>query len=468
MSAHLISVTALCDFPANKEFLGRNFNGGERIDLVLKDAKGAWLPYKFVQGVLIHELAHCAEMNHSKAFWKVRQVYHDELKGLWARGYTGEGIWGRGVGLETGEFVPGRMSGAGAELPEHLCGGAYRSQRKRRKNKVELSYKEKKERRIAKKFGVNGQSLGEDEETKIKLEKGRRVVAKPKVAGSVRGRELRAAAALARFEKNEEPKKEESTDSGSETESDDDVFIKVEAIDIDGTRLMDEKGRAVVKVCGDENVEDPDAQDEMAELQGYSETKFSSSSKKSAITQPTPVKVEESKSDRVVTKIAPKNTKSIKINGKPLHDHKASRSKTSQSCKETGEDDVSTASEDEGTATQQRPVTLTGPPTQSTILGSSPQTASTTTEPRASNPRKVKPSAQSCPDHVVAALSGGNCPICSMENVMGAPTCIACANVLDEGRVSGIWRCKSGICRESEYLNCKDVAVCGVCGERRS
>jgi len=44
-----------------------------------------------VQMVMMHELAHCMQMNHSGAFWKVRNQYAEELRGLWANGYTGMG-----------------------------------------------------------------------------------------------------------------------------------------------------------------------------------------------------------------------------------------------------------------------------------------------------------------------------------------------------------------------------------------
>ncbi|KAK3990402.1 hypothetical protein QBC44DRAFT_380555 [Cladorrhinum sp. PSN332] len=67
----------------------------------------------------------------------------------------------------------------GDALPEHLCGGTYRSRcRKRKTKKPELTYKEQKERRTLKKFGANGVALGEDAETKKKLEKGKKVVDK--------------------------------------------------------------------------------------------------------------------------------------------------------------------------------------------------------------------------------------------------------------------------------------------------
>ncbi len=42
---------ALEEYPPNPEFIGRNFNAGEVIQLVLKDKSGRWLSFKFVQMV---------------------------------------------------------------------------------------------------------------------------------------------------------------------------------------------------------------------------------------------------------------------------------------------------------------------------------------------------------------------------------------------------------------------------------
>lgn len=47
----------------NTEFLGRNFNGGEVIQLVLKGRGGGWLPFRFVQMVMMHELAHNVQVS---------------------------------------------------------------------------------------------------------------------------------------------------------------------------------------------------------------------------------------------------------------------------------------------------------------------------------------------------------------------------------------------------------------------
>lgn len=269
MKSNMILVQALEEFPYNTEFVGRNFNAGEVIQLVLRDRNGRWLSQRMVEMVMVHELAHCKQMNHSKAFWKVRDEYAVDLRALWARGYTGEGLWGRGRDLDTGSM---RMSdGNAGDVPEHLCGGTYgRRSRKRKRGgqgKPTLSYAEKKQRRILKKFGAGGESLGADDDTKIKLEGGITKKGKPRVAGSARGRELRAAAALARFEpvkKEPEIKKEEMS---SDSEIEDEISNEDAAVDIDGTKMLDDKGRALIKICEDEDDQDDNVRRELAEMQ---------------------------------------------------------------------------------------------------------------------------------------------------------------------------------------------------------
>ena len=274
-----LSVTTLEEYEPNREFVGRNFNAGEVIQLVLRAPRsGRWLPFAYVQMVMMHELAHCAHMNHSRAFWAVRNAHAESVRALWRRGYTGEGIWGRGALLGTGAWE-GDAAPEGEELPEHLCGGTFRSRAGGKRKKPRVSYAEQKERRIRRKFGVNGAVLGEDEGVKRRLE-GKRVMAKPRVAGSARGRELRAAAALARFEVKKEEVKEEvvekeavvidendiETASEAETESGDE---EVDATEVDGRKILDGKGGRMVKVCEDEDANDADVKNELSELQDW-------------------------------------------------------------------------------------------------------------------------------------------------------------------------------------------------------
>lgn len=276
MRKHQLHVMSLEEFEPNREFVGRNFNAGEVIQLVLKSPHtGHWLPFEYVQMVMMHELAHCKQMNHSRAFWAVRNGYAAEMHQLWTQGYTGEGIWGRGAKLRTGEWERNTVR-ADEVLPEHLCGGTFRTRGRKRKRKPTLTYQERKEKRIRNRFGASGMALGADEGTKAKLEQGKRTKAKPRVANSERGRQLRAAAALARFEKRQEEKARDGgddddgdeDDSGSDSDGDEnaqDVDPK-DAVDVDGRPVVDSKGRGMVRVCGDEDMDNAEVRGELEEL----------------------------------------------------------------------------------------------------------------------------------------------------------------------------------------------------------
>ncbi|KAF1352295.1 WLM domain-containing protein [Delphinella strobiligena] len=271
MKNNHVVVMSLEEYPSNKEFLGRNFNAGEIIQLVLKAPSGNWYPFKHVQMVMMHELAHCKQMNHSRAFWKVNNSNRDELKELWARKYTGEGLWGRGQTLLSGRYSNDHMPEAN-DVPENLCGGTYRSRggkkrKKRDADKPQLTYAERKQRRIAKKFGVKGQALGEDGLACFELDQGRHRPGKPRVANSKRGRELRVAAALARFGKPKEDVSSVQSPTGSFGGYDDDDDHDS---DLDGdeepiNRHWDENDN-VIKICEDGDLDDGDAQREMDDL----------------------------------------------------------------------------------------------------------------------------------------------------------------------------------------------------------
>lgn len=404
MKKHTILVQALEEYPYNTEFVGRNFNAGEVIQLVLRDARGRWLPQRMVEMVMVHELAHCKQMNHSKAFWKTRNEYAGDLRVLWSKGYTGEGLWGKGRELDTGE-VQGH-EGEVMDVPENLCGGTYgrRAKRQRRsKEKEKLSYAEKKQRSITKKFGAGGLTLGADDTIRDILESGAPKKGKPRVAGSARGRDLRAAAALARFNMMNEEEgsvtaKNDLTTSNSESE---DEFVEGDqhgaAIDIDGKCMFDEKGRALVKICEEDDDKDGNLQREMDEIRG-----FSSHSKPE---QPSTVSNQSSKnlSDPRATKKVPSRPPAI------LH-------------------------------------------TGSNSLKSIEKPTSGTPE--------ISPNIK--PTHPTS------CPMCSFVNPFGALTCDACSHVLQPDFSPDSWSCKSAACRTSLFINSGDTRRCGVCGEARA
>lgn len=94
------------------------------------------------------------------------------------------------------------------------------------------------------------------------------------MAQSKRGRELRAAAALARFETNKSTESTESRDLQKSEDSDqDDEYEDVvdagqeDALDLNGERLVDGRGQGMVRVCDEEDTDDTNVKHEMTELE---------------------------------------------------------------------------------------------------------------------------------------------------------------------------------------------------------
>ncbi|KAF6812680.1 WLM domain-containing protein [Colletotrichum musicola] len=467
MKEHHLSVMSLEEYEPNPEFVGRNFNAGEVVQLVLKSRSGRWLPFEYVQMVMMHELAHCKQMNHSRAFWAVRNEYAEQMRGLWRRGYTGDGIWGRGTLLQTGAFQD-NVAPPGEPLPEHLCGGTYRSRGRKRKTKPKLSYKEQKERRILKKFGANGVALGADEEAKVKLEGGRRTQAKPRVAGSARGRELRAAAALARFgqQKKEdededikfEVKDEEDVSTESEYE-DDPADVKAEdAVDINGRRIVDGKGRGMVKVCEDENPDDRDAQNELLELRAsvkqwrQTQLDFKRENEGDApVFQGRANRADKQPQEDEVTLTRPPTQTSpprVRVKKEEEADDEIQRVPISAIPK--AKPTVKTEAHDgPWPPAARRPI----PPAGATGEGGETTLRTTT------------PSTAAAPEMPGGAEAEVSCGVCSFANPALSITCAVCSHVLDPESVPNAWRCRSAACQGSRYLNPGDFGVCGVCGQ---
>lgn len=451
MRKHHIHVMSLEEFPPNREFVGRNFNAGEVIQLVLKSpGSGRWLPFNYVQMVMMHELAHCAQMNHSRAFWAVRNQYAAQMQELWAEGYKGDGLWGRGTTLGTGEWEKNSVL-ADEVLPEHLCGGTYRSRGRKRKAKPVLTYQERKEKRILKKFGKNGVALGADEEEKVKLEKGKRVLAKPRVAGSLRGRELRAAAALARFEQSKEDAKKEEEDedtkdwdAGGDSSDYEEVGADAKAaVDVDGSRMVDRHGGDMVKVCEDEDANDADARNELDQLHGlFGRQKIKQDPDGGGTLNLRSSGQSQQQPEQVVKR--EKTGLSIKPEVVDDDGHSSLRLSSIPHVKPKNDKSTKSGSDKDSPSTDERhqqSASATMTPTSSKIPSNN-----TTTETRSSS---------------------STCSMCSFENSQAAVTCAMCANVLHLSLTPG-WRCESAACTGTTYVNSKDCGMCGLCGQRRS
>jgi hypothetical protein len=459
MRANHLSIMTLEEHEPNPEFIGRNFNAGEIIQLVLKAPySGHWLSFRSVQMVMMHELAHCKQMNHSGAFWKVCNGFKGELRELWNKSYTGDGLWGRGLTLLSGEYHTGGNVGD-EELPRNLCGGTFRTfkrgKRKRGSERPKETYAERQQRRIKKRFGVNGVALGDDEDAKIKLENGKKPKGKPKVAGSKRGRELRAAAALARFDqaKDEEVKREaEEMFGDSETEDDsEDVDLKTEALDLDGSQMRDGRGRGMVRVCEDEDQDDVRVKQEMEELHVLDDP------------GPRPLPKKTSKSLNYL------------MNGsnRPAADHIGTCSGQRSAIEDSGVPDPTLGSS--GTRLRMEDIPLYVEPDEGSTLeekSAKPGQAKPTKASYGRTPPEPMP-AHSLPDppnepSQHTPENGLTCPICSMSNEPSSLLCIACSHVLDTNKITKYWRCQSDTCKASQYINAADHGLCGICGARKS
>lgn len=238
-------------------------------------------------------------------------------------------------------------------------------------------------------------------------------------------RELRAAAALARFDQQKTGEKPRQDDTASEGSSDDeDGYEEIEgadAVDLDGKKLLDGKGRGMIKVCEDENPEDQDARNELLELQSFGSA---------SVTKPG-IEARPSTADPGSVTVPDRGPKAT-----PGVETKTQRSK------------------------KQPP---DGPDRNM------PPTRRPASEVERSRSTSGKPPLSKDPPGSGSAGSttNGVCAVCSFANDAIAPTCAMCANVLHIKSMTGAWACNSQTCRGSNYRNAADCGICRVCGARK-
>lgn len=129
MGQHGFKVNTLQEHEPNREFLGRCWNNGEVIELVLRqiDNPKQFLSLQFVCMVFCHELAHIHHMNHAAGHTKLTKDLCAGVRQLQSKGYTGDGFWSAGQRIADSDSVAGLSQlHPGCRLPEALCGGASR------------------------------------------------------------------------------------------------------------------------------------------------------------------------------------------------------------------------------------------------------------------------------------------------------------------------------------------------------
>ncbi|KAG0644127.1 hypothetical protein HOY80DRAFT_942546 [Tuber brumale] len=422
-----LAVMSLDEFPATMEFWGRNFNSGEVIQLVLKNPNtGAWLPFKFVQRVMIHELAHIKQMNHSRSFWSVNNKFSAQLHALRAKGYTGEGFWSVGRTLLPERYTYDQPL-AENDMPKSLCGGTYRSHGKRksaqdandRAKKPKLTHAERQQRRKERKFGPSeGEKVGADDNTRSVLENGKKLKTAPRIAQSVRGRELRAAAALKRFEgqrlEKVEERVEDESDGNSEGKGDWDEDEEGE-VDVGGGKYL-----VPVSLEDDGDLEQDWMKRELVELK-------------------------DAYGRGATGKCFDEGSTGMSGKGKGQEQQQPQESPSGNSAKK----DLVDLTSDDGS---QAPPPSCKPPTPSPLLA-------------LPNPQNPIPSP---PPHSEAKApnktSITTCTACSFANDPMSTLCCICANVLNHGRMKNSWKCSCY--GDLRYMNPGDAGICGVCGRR--
>ncbi|QRW18014.1 WLM domain protein [Rhizoctonia solani] len=122
---HGFNVNSFEEYEYNTVFLGRNWNAGETIEIVLRRSDGSFHNIQHLIQVVCHELAHIKHMNHLAGFQQLNAQLCHEVTALRTKGYYGDGMYSSGNRLSDSTEVAGRGLGVtDFDLPEYMCGGA--------------------------------------------------------------------------------------------------------------------------------------------------------------------------------------------------------------------------------------------------------------------------------------------------------------------------------------------------------
>ena len=263
---------------------------------------------------------------------------------------------------------------------------------------------------------------------------------------------------MARFDqvKEEEAKKEEEEslfgDSESDTDSDASGDGAEVAIDGNGSRMKDGKGRGMFKVCDGEDQNDPDVKREREELRDLDDSDGSNDHDSGAPPQgPNPTL--SSDNGPAVPPLSrttdPPNPSSIGLYDIPQYIEKEDAPATPRP----------------KINIQKRPIPASR---NSGARSKSPFNKSLSATNLSQNSLHAHKRSSPQPSLPSSPIRDLICPICSMSNEAGSILCIACSHVLDTAKVTRYWRCDKEACQASEYINAADCGRCGVCGSRRS
>ncbi|KAH7341715.1 WLM domain-containing protein [Rhizoctonia solani] len=127
---HGFNVNSFEEYEYNTVFLGRNWNAGETIEIVLRRSDGSFHNIQHLIQVVCHELAHIKHMNHLAEFQQLNAQLCHEVAALRTKGYYGDGLYSSGTRLSDSAEVAGLGLGASDfDLPEYMCGGAQERRR---------------------------------------------------------------------------------------------------------------------------------------------------------------------------------------------------------------------------------------------------------------------------------------------------------------------------------------------------